>query len=571
MPGLVLTSKGVPLQLGRALGTGGEGTVFEVRGLQGRVAKLYHRCPDPRKQAKLRFMAARAEQGLLSCSAWPQETLHAAAGGPPVGFLMREAARGGSIHAVYSPAQRRQERPEADWCFLLCVARNTAAAFAALHEQGHVLGDVNQGNVVVGPGSRVLLIDCDSFQVNAGGTLFPCEVGVSHFTPPELQGLSSFDRCVRSVNHDNFGLALLVFHLLFGGRHPYSGVPLRSGVGEVLESDIQAFRYAYARDARRRGIATPPRALPACLVPPAVERMFHVAFTEAGASGRRPSAREWVSALDAIHGRLRRCESSPAHVFPDHLRGCPWCELESAGVVHFVQLGVACTRARIQRVVRDLWGRIEAIPPPPRLVLPRIDPAVLPPRPLPPGVPGPGRLALYRLLAVVFAIVLCAWAPQGWMFALIAGALAWGIAGSFATDPRRREGRRRRAALAAALTEYQQAVAAARRTGGPEGFMEKKAQLARVRHAYERSLEDERRELDAAGLGGSRQRVDLARNRVRVRFTARRAMQEAALRAGPAQLQRFAQAARQRVEAWRPRLEAASLSVAQAQRDLTAL
>jgi DNA-binding helix-hairpin-helix protein with protein kinase domain len=52
---------------------------------------------------------------------------------------------------------------------------------------------VNQGNVLVGSDSKVVLIDSDSFQVNARGTLHLCEVGVSHFTPPELQGLSSFE------------------------------------------------------------------------------------------------------------------------------------------------------------------------------------------------------------------------------------------------------------------------------------------------------------------------------------------------------------------------------------------
>mgnify|MGYP000709306936 CR=1 FL=1 len=144
------------------------------------------------------------------------------------------------------------------WDFLLYVARNTAAAFDTLHSHGHVLGDVNQGNVMVGGDSQVVLIDSDSYQIRAKDTVHLCEVGVSHFTPPELQGISSFKGVTRTPNHDNFGLALLIFHLLFGGRHPYSGVPLRKGVGDALETDIKEFRYAYARDAQNRGIAAPP-------------------------------------------------------------------------------------------------------------------------------------------------------------------------------------------------------------------------------------------------------------------------------------------------------------------------
>ncbi|STJ61175.1 putative chaperonin [Escherichia coli] len=109
---------------------------------------------------------------------------------------------------------------------------------------------------MVGRDSKVVLIDSDSFQINANGTLHLCEVGVSHFTPPELQTLPSFVGFERTENHDNFGLALLIFHVLFGGRHPYSGVPLISDAGNALETDIAHFRYAYASDNQRRGFKT---------------------------------------------------------------------------------------------------------------------------------------------------------------------------------------------------------------------------------------------------------------------------------------------------------------------------
>ncbi len=301
----VVTAKGTVLQLARELGKGGEGSVYEVVGLSDQVAKLYHRAPDAKKQAKLSFMAATADAQLVSYAAWPQETLHSSRGGPVVGFLMPKVVGREPIHMVYSPAHRRQERPKAAWDYLLFVARNTAAAFETIHEHGHVLGDVNQGNVMVGGDSKVVLIDCDSCQVDARGTLHLCEVGVSHYTPPELQGLSSFDGVVRKANHDNFGLALLIFHLLFGGRHPYSGVPLRNGVGDALESDIKEYRYAYARDAQRRGFSPPPRSIPVEIVPDAVESMFHAAFTETGTQGGRPTAKQWVAALDGVRAKLR--------------------------------------------------------------------------------------------------------------------------------------------------------------------------------------------------------------------------------------------------------------------------
>src|SRR5262249_34504113 len=153
-------------------------------------------------------------------AAWPMATLHDAPGGAVQGFLMPRFADLQSIQKLYSPSQRKLNFPRADWALLVHAAGTCAAAFAAIHERSCVLGDVNQNNVLVSPQGTVCLIDCDSFQVQAGGRVFPCEVGVAEYTPPELQG-RSFAGVVRTVNHDCFGLAVLVFQLLFVGRHPY--------------------------------------------------------------------------------------------------------------------------------------------------------------------------------------------------------------------------------------------------------------------------------------------------------------------------------------------------------------
>ncbi|TFW05586.1 hypothetical protein E4K72_11135 [Oxalobacteraceae bacterium OM1] len=53
----LVTASGAPIQLGRELGKGGEGSVFEVPALPNQVAKLYHRNLERPKQEKLRFMA----------------------------------------------------------------------------------------------------------------------------------------------------------------------------------------------------------------------------------------------------------------------------------------------------------------------------------------------------------------------------------------------------------------------------------------------------------------------------------------------------------------------------------
>ena len=104
MPKTLVTANGTPIQIGRELGKGGEGSVFEVPALHEQVAKLYHRLPDAKKQAKLSFMASTVDQQLLSYVAWPQETLHSSRGGPVVGFLMPKEM--GKTPSTWSTAQR---------------------------------------------------------------------------------------------------------------------------------------------------------------------------------------------------------------------------------------------------------------------------------------------------------------------------------------------------------------------------------------------------------------------------------------------------------------------------------
>lgn len=490
------TGRGAVVQIGRELGKGGEGSVYELPTNSGQVAKLYHRTPDSRKQDKLRFMAASTDAQLLSYAAWPQETLHKKRNGPVLGFLMPKVTARAPIHMLYSPAHRRQEYPKVAWDFLLFVARNTAAAFATLHMHGHILGDVNQGNIMVGKDSKVVLIDCDSFQINAKSEIHLCEVGVSHFTPPELQGRPSFDGIKRTFNHDNFGLALLIFHILFGGRHPYSGVPLRKDVGEALETDIKAFRFAYTSDAQTRGISPPPNSIPLSLVPESLEAMFHLAFTEGGASRGRPSAQQWNSSLDSLRARLKRCSSTSMHIYPNHLGQCPWCVLENKGVIYFIDFGFTIKSTGSGFVLSKVWTVIDGIPTPPQVALPNIASISVSPRPLPRGVSNRWKVFCLRLLVVAGAIWLLAIAPGAW-FLILAGAwLAWAEAGSAGETARNMERTRRSAALDKAIQEYQAVEKRIIKESGPEEFAAKKQELSRLRKEYESLPNTEKSEID---------------------------------------------------------------------------
>ena len=490
------TSKGTPIAMARELGKGGEGSVYEVLSISNQVAKLYHEAPDPKKQSKLSFMSSAADARLIEYVAWPQETIHSGCGGPIIGFLMPKVVSKNPIHMVYSPAHRRQYYPKQAWDFLLYVARNVAASFETVHVHGHVIGDVNQDSFMIGRDSKVVLIDSDSFQVNAHGTLHLCEVGVSHFTPPELQSLSSFDGFARTINHDCFGLALLIFHILFGGRHPFSGVPLRNGVGDALETDIKNFRYAYAHDNSSRGIGPPPRSIPVSILPDAMALMFHLAFTEQGASGYRPTAQQWITAIDGLRGRLRKCSVTMMHVYPSHLAKCPWCALEQQGVVYFVDSGVAFTQTSSGFVLAQVWGLIQAVPVPPPLNVPIHANFSVKAQPLPVDIIGADLIIFFRLVVIAIAVVIVAAVPDFWFLTLLAGFGGYAMVGNIGATQRNAETSKRRVALEAARQEYDRLVERAKNDAGPEGFNVRKAEFSRCYDELNNLSWDEKQEID---------------------------------------------------------------------------
>jgi DNA-binding helix-hairpin-helix protein with protein kinase domain len=343
--------------LGRCLGQGGEGAVYAVPIWPGSVAKIYARRPDDLVARKLAAMVQLGTKELAQFAAWPQQLLLDPRTRGAVGFLMPRVDGHREIHALYGPTARKAAFPDASWAFLVRAARNLAAAFDTVHRHGHVIGDVNQGNVVVSRKATVRLIDCDSFQVTHEGHTYPCRVGVPLFTPPELQH-QRLDNVQRTHDHDGFGLAVLVFQLLFMGRHPFAGrhparvVPVEAAIREGI--------FAFGPDARRQGWEPPPFSLGLEDVTPSVAALFERAFGhEAATGGPRPTATEWVGELDALEARLVICGDDPRHVHAGTRGACPWCriEMEDGPSFFFLAQGSAPDAFDLEAT----WKAIEAV------------------------------------------------------------------------------------------------------------------------------------------------------------------------------------------------------------------
>lgn len=142
------------------------------------------------------------------------------------------------------------------------VAANAARTVAELHHTGCVIGDINESGFLVTDQATVILIDSDSIQYSANGQVFPCVVGTPEYLPPEHQGINQRNLGTRDANHDNLGLAVMIFQLLMSGAHPFRGVWKGRGDPPAPPKWIEELRYAYGADSGRLKVAPQPTAPP---------------------------------------------------------------------------------------------------------------------------------------------------------------------------------------------------------------------------------------------------------------------------------------------------------------------
>lgn len=365
---LAVNGAGKNVPFGAELGRGGEGSVFEISSASKFVAKVYHQALQPKKQEKILTMVRLQQDRLLKFSTWPVDVLKNSKN-EIIGFIMPKLT-GKEIHKLYGPKTRLLEFPHATYPFLVHTAANLARAFAAVHESGHVIGDVNHGNFYVSDQGTVMLIDCDSFQIQTNQDIFRCEVGIPMYQPPELQNVSSYRDVKRTPNHDNFGLAIFIFMLLFMGRHPFAGV--YSGPEDMpIEKAIGQFRFAYGSNAAAKQMKPPPGAPSLTSAPPAVVQLFERAFAPEGVKpGNRPSAEEWIKALGEFSKNLHKCTTKEQHHYSKHLSSCPWCDIENkTGIILFLSQVRAPNTGSVGPQstfeIKVVWARIAAISAPP--------------------------------------------------------------------------------------------------------------------------------------------------------------------------------------------------------------
>ncbi|WP_179228648.1 protein kinase domain-containing protein [Leptolyngbya ohadii] len=339
------------IELRKQLKKSGEASIWETN-ISNLVAKIYHSMM-PEQIEKLNTMVAnKPDISTLSSKhisiAWPDEIL-VDEEERCVGFLM-PYVDGKTLVNVYNPIKREKEARGVNWRYLYGVAANTALIVKALHAKQYVVGDIKPENFLVNSEALVSVIDTDSFQIpklTEGELLevYRCPVGSKEFTPPELIGASFIDS-IRLQAHDNFGLAVIIYHLLLGGKHPFSGRWTGEGADPSIDDLIHQGSWLYAPNSK---LQVTSGTIPLEILHPKVQEYFHQCFTQGHSNpNARPGAEAWFRVLKEAYEDLADCGAEINHQYSKHYGRCYWCEMRQKLGGHdiFVPLGPKFTPSK---------------------------------------------------------------------------------------------------------------------------------------------------------------------------------------------------------------------------------
>jgi DNA-binding helix-hairpin-helix protein with protein kinase domain len=320
------------LETDKPVGGGGEAFVYRVKDDATRLAKVYHR-PSSDASAKLAFMLANppgnptATRG-HQAYAWPTALITPPRSNSVVGFLMPNVTGMKEVFDFYNPGQRRKTCARFNYRYLMQSARNIAGIMHELHSKGYVVGDVNQRNILVSDAAMVTVLDTDSFQCRdpKTGHLYLCRVRSDGFIAPEAYLRGTKD-CERTVEQDLFGLAVLIFHLLMEGIHPFAAKYLGDGDPPYAQQQQSIIAGVFPYANRSGQFAPVPTAPPFEMLNPEIRALFLRCFVDGHETPTaRPTAKEWQRALATASKDLVECPANKHHYYDRHLGDvCPWC------------------------------------------------------------------------------------------------------------------------------------------------------------------------------------------------------------------------------------------------------
>lgn len=318
--------------LGRLLGEGGEGHVYEVSGHADLVAKIFH--ADHRtlhRQAKVTLLMARGldRDGI----AFPSSVITNMSG-EFVGYAMSRAEGKEFQSTLMRPKRFVETYPNWTKADLVDVCISFLEKVAYLHSLNILLGDINPKNLMVEAKKSVWIIDADSWQLEG----YPCPVGTAMFTAPTLKG--DYADNLRTMEEELFAVATMLFMVLITGQFPYNRVGTDLDIPQLIGEGKFAFQFQGRSDQDQ------PDGKWKYMwshLPFKVKKLFwHTFHRDGDRYTRRPTATEWLAVFrdyKAFFGSADDFDPMSHDVYPIRfrafrpdtpIRDCPRCKRKNA-------------------------------------------------------------------------------------------------------------------------------------------------------------------------------------------------------------------------------------------------
>ncbi len=313
------TSDGISVNLTKALtengqqAEGGEGKLYETD-YKNMVAKIYHEGKQTsEREKKILYMIAHPIAGKENITyriCWPKEILYDS-DHVFQGFLMKQVPKGyvqlgRSVLLISRPEVQKSILPGWDRETLVQVAAGFAKLLEILHENHVLMGDVNAGNIMIHPKNawNVYLVDCDSYQIAD----FPCPVGKEEYTHPYMAarlgmtGKLSFEKCMRTLDEEQYSAAILIFQILMVGGFPFASTSGKTLVQAMRERDFPYLVSAQQASEEDRKVKAPDGYY--WMLWKNTPRQIQQAFWDTFKNWKTYSSREWLEKLNQYRWQM---------------------------------------------------------------------------------------------------------------------------------------------------------------------------------------------------------------------------------------------------------------------------
>lgn len=224
------------IEIEKEIGKGGEGIVYLLK--NGEILKIYNEDSlSIQKEKKIKALISKKMSYEGIC--FPKEIIFNKEK-QFVGYTMLKAEGYEMQKTIFQPVLLKKRFPNWTRENLCEIGINILNKIEYLHSHKIIIGDINPNNILLTENKNVYFVDTDSYQIDK----YPCPVGTTHFTAPEIQGIN-FETSLRTINHENFAISTLLFMIFLPGKSPYSF----QGGGSIKENILSKnFSYPLGDD-----------------------------------------------------------------------------------------------------------------------------------------------------------------------------------------------------------------------------------------------------------------------------------------------------------------------------------